>query len=367
MARQDVRPNKHASHCLTYGINVLFQVEKAVKELERKGTKAAAVFVTSPTYHGICSDLSAICHLCQSYGTPVIVDEAHGAHLGFHPQMPKSALQQGADLVVQSTHKVLCSLTQSSMLHISGGIVNRERVRRCLQILQSTSPSMLLLASLDAARAQISKNPETIFNEAMELSIEAKSSIEKIPGISLLDFPSFSSFIAIDPMRLTIGFWKLGLSGYEADEILSRDQRVIPEIVGTRSITIVISMGTCRDHLLRLVAGLKQLSEAFLPILGEVDDGVNNSGHASSPFTNVSVRLSLRDAFFASKRRVNIRESLGEICGELICPYPPGTPVLCPGEIITEKALDYLLLVRVNGGLINGPSDPTLSSIFVCE
>lgn len=343
------------------------QIEKAVKELETKGTKAAAVFVTSPTYHGICSDLSAICHLCHSYGTPVIVDEAHGAHLGFHPQMPKSALQQGADLVVQSTHKVLCSLTQSSMLHISGSIVNRERIRRCLQILQSTSPSMLLLASLDAARAQISKNPETIFNEAMELSTEAKSSIEKIPGISLLDFPSFSSFPAIDPMRLTLGFWKLGLSGYEADEILSRDQKVIPEIVGTRSITIVISMGTCRDHLLRLVAGLKQLSEAFLPFLGEVDDGVINSGQEPLPFTNVSVQLSVRDAFFASKRRVNIRESLGEICGELICPYPPGTPVLCPGEIITEEALDYLLGVRVNFGLIAGPSDPTLSSIFVCE
>ncbi|KAF8369445.1 hypothetical protein HHK36_032538 [Tetracentron sinense] len=157
------------------------QVEKAIEEMAMDGQKAAAVLVTSPTYHGICSNVSEIAKLCHSHGIPIIVDEAHGAHLGFHPELPNSALEQGADLVVQSTHKVLCSFTQSSMLHMSGDIVDRERICICLQTLQSTSPSPLLLASLDAARAQLSENPETIFNKAVELAVEATNQIKRIP------------------------------------------------------------------------------------------------------------------------------------------------------------------------------------------
>ncbi|XP_057980253.1 uncharacterized protein LOC131166044 [Malania oleifera] len=342
----------------------LLQVEKAIKELEKEGQKAAAVFVTSPTYHGVCSDLSRISQVCHSHGIPLIVDEAHGAHLGFHPSLPKSALQQGADLAVQSTHKVLCSLTQSSMLHMSGNIVDRERICRCLQMLQSTSPSYLLLASLDAARAQISDRPAIIFDKAIKLAVEAKNAIEDIPCISVLDNLSFSDFPVIDPLRLTIGVWQLSLSGYKADEILDRDHGVISELVGTQSITFAVNLGTCRDHLQRLVLGINCLSASSIPAKG-VEERMEASQYVL--FADVSMSLSPREAFFASKRRVNIRESLGEICGELICPYPPGIPVLMPGEVITERGLDYLLQVRSKGALISGASDSLLSSIVVCN
>ncbi|KAL0337157.1 UNVERIFIED_CONTAM: Arginine decarboxylase [Sesamum calycinum] len=229
---------------------------------------------------------------CVNNKIPLIVDEAHGAHFGFHPQLPISALAQGADLVVQSTHKVLCSLTQSSMLHVSGNIVDREKICRCLQTLQSSSPSYLLLASLDAARAQLSDNHGTIFNQAIELALEAK--------------------------------------GFEADNILYRD------------------------------FGLKYLSATFLPADGSVirsDDVVN-----LAVFDDVNMVLSPRDAFFARKRKVSIEESLGEICGELICPYPPGIPVLVPGEVITERALQYLLHVKSKGATISGAADRYLST-----
>jgi arginine/lysine/ornithine decarboxylase len=329
-----------------------------------EGRKAAAVFVTSPTYHGICSNLTEISELCHSHGIPLIVDEAHGAHLGFHPQMPNSALQQGADLAVQSTHKVLCSLTQSSMLHMSGNIVDSERIRRCLQTLQSTSPSYLLLASLDAARAQLSENPDTIFIKAMELAFEAKYLIKEIPGISVLDLASFSNFPAIDPLRLTIGFWQLGLSGYEADEMLCSDHGIICELVGTRSITFAINLGTSRDHIQRLVLGIKHLTGTHAPVHGDKGRVLHNG---CTPFADVKMSLIPRDAFFASKKKVSIAECLGEVCGELICPYPPGIPVLIPGEVITEKALDYLLDVRSKGAVITGASDPLLTSIVVCN
>ncbi|GLT80295.1 hypothetical protein SLA2020_517430 [Shorea laevis] len=340
------------------------QIEKAIKELEMEGRKAAAVFVTSPTYHGICSNLGEISKLCHSHGIPVIVDEAHGAHLGLHPQLPLSALQQGADLAVQSTHKVLCSLTQSSMLHMSGNIVDRERICRCLQTLQSTSPSYLLLASLDAARAQLSEKPGTLFNEAMDLAIKAKHCIKRIPGISVLESPTFPMFPFIDPLRLTIGFWQLGLSGFEADKILDRDDRIICELVGTQSITFSINLGTSSEHIQRLLSGIQKLSECYMSSKS-IEERVEHGD--SAPFTFINMILNPREAFFAHKRKVAIGESLGRICGELICPYPPGIPVMIPGEIITEKALDYLLLVRSKGAMVSGASDPLLSSIVVCD
>ncbi|CAL8990326.1 unnamed protein product [Prunus brigantina] len=340
------------------------QAKTAIKEVEKEGQKPAAVLVTSPTYHGICSDLSEITQLCHSHGIPVIVDEAHGAHLGFHPQMPNSAMHQGADLAVQSTHKVLCSLTQSSMLHMSGSLVDREKISRCLQTLQSTSPSYLLLASLDAARAQISENPETIFGKALQLAIETKSMIRKISGISVLDAQSFPNFPAIDPLRLTIGFQQLGLSGYEADEILYEDHEIICELVETQSITFAMNLGTCREHVQRLVSGIKHLAaaSASAPAAKRKIEGGN-----SALFADIETSLIPRDAFFSGKRRVSIENSLGEVCGELICPYPPGIPVMVPGETITKEALDYLLDVRSKGAVISGASDPQLSSIVVCN
>lgn len=340
------------------------QVEMAIQELKMEGRKPAAVFVTSPTYHGICSNLREISQLCHSHGVPLIVDEAHGAHLGFHPQMPDSALQQGTDLAVQSTHKVLCSLTQSSMLHMSGNLVDREKICQCLQMLQSTSPSYLLLSSLDAARHQLSENPEAIFDEALQMALDAKNTIRGLPGISVLDSLSFPKFPAVDPLRLTIGFGWLGLSGYEADEILYEDHEIICELVGTSSITFAFNLGASREHVDRLVSGVKHVVSSAASTQGAVAR-VDHS--ISAPFADFETSVIPRDAFFASKRRVSIENSLGEVCGELICPYPPGIPVMIPGETITERALDYLLDARKKGAMISRASDPQLSTIVVCN
>ncbi|WJX51590.1 hypothetical protein P8452_37771 [Trifolium repens] len=339
------------------------QVLNAIQELEFKGKKAAAVFVTSPTYHGVCSNLCDISELCHSRKIPLIVDEAHGAHLGFHSKLPSSALQQGADLIIQSTHKVLCSLTQSSMLHMSGDIVDKEKISRCLQTLQSTSPSYLLLASLDAARSQLGESPEIVFDQAIALANEAKCLLKRIPGISVLDNSSFPNFPAFDPLRLTIGFWELGISGYKANEVLCRDFGIVRELVGNKSITYVLNLGTCRDHVQRLILGVKYLAATCSTIQQPKDRLLLD--HA--PFDDIIMRLTPRDAFFASKRKVTVKESIGKVSGELICPYPPGIPVLIPGEVITERAVDYLLNVRSKGADITGASDPLLSSIVVCN
>ncbi|KAF7115614.1 hypothetical protein RHSIM_RhsimUnG0051500 [Rhododendron simsii] len=309
---------------------LLWQVDKAIQELEKEGQKPAAVFVTSLTYHGVSINLTKISKLCHLRRIPLIVDEAHGAHLGFHPRLPYPALHQGADIAVQSTHKVLCSLTQSSMLHMLGNIVDRERICRCLQTLQSTSPSYLLLASFDAARAQLSANSGTVFNQALELAVETKNTINEIPGISVLDFPSFSNFPAIDPLRLSIGVWLLGLSGFEADEILCRDYGVVPELIGIRSITLAVTLGTCRKHIQRLVSGLRNLSATnFLPAIhqGEKGDDMEYAVPFNNDNNSGSIRLSPREAFFARKRKLR----------------------------------------RCKGAVISGAADPLLSSIVICS
>lgn len=268
-------------------------------------SKPAAVLVVSPSYHGICSDIGAISKFNHKNKIPVIVDEAHGAHFGFHQQLPISALAQGADIVVQSTHKVLCSLSQSSMLHLSGNLIDRERICRCLQTLQSSSPSYLLLASLDAATAQPSDNQGTVFDKAIELAVEMRSMIKEIPGISLIGILNFPKFPAIDPLRVTVGMQHLGLSGFEADDILCRDFGVVSELVGTQSITLAFKLGTKREHVLKLVSGLKYLSATFPPTDASVKRAMELTNLAL--FNDIDLILSPRDAFFAHKRKLALR------------------------------------------------------------
>ncbi|KAK3145487.1 hypothetical protein QOZ80_3BG0253430 [Eleusine coracana subsp. coracana] len=310
-------PEYNSGWDIAGGITPL-EVDKAVKELVEDGKKIGAVIVTSPTYHGVCSNVQGIVSVCQPRGIPVIVDEAHGAHFRFNDSLPSTAIEQGADLAVQSTHKVLCSLTQSSMLHMAGDLVDADKVSQCLQILQSSSPSYLLLSSLDAARAQLSGNAN-IFDEPL---------------------------------------------GYEADDILYEDHHIVSELVGTQAVTFAVNIGTRLQDIQKLVYCAKQLSEKYF--------FANNTrlikeNRVCSPLEKISMQLTPREAFFTKKRRVNIEDSFNEICGELICPYPPGIPVLIPGEVVTHDSLSYLMNVKNQGIKISGSSDAELNSIMVCD
>ncbi|XP_051113749.1 uncharacterized protein LOC127239580 [Andrographis paniculata] len=340
------------------------QVNSAIEESMVKGRKVAAVFMTSPTYHGVCSNVADIARVCHSHGIILIVDEAHGAHFKFHPDMPMTALDQGADISIQSTHKVLGSFSQSSMLHIAGNIVDRERLHKCIHILQSTSPNWLLLASLDASRHQLSANRDTLFSEPLFLANTTKSSLAKIPGITILDLSAFpGNFPAIDPLRITVGVWQLGLSGFQANKILDNELGIIPELVGTKSVTLAFSQGTVRHHVDKLVKGIKYLSIRFSGLARPARVLANPMAAA---FGNTVMVLSPREAFFAMKTKMKFENCPGKICGEFVCPHPPGIPVLVPGELITKKALEYLREIIDNGGYVMGTADPMLSSIVVC-
>ncbi|KMT17635.1 hypothetical protein BVRB_2g035840 [Beta vulgaris subsp. vulgaris] len=336
------------------------EVKRAIEELESEGLKPGAVFITSPTYQGVCNNIKEISALCHLHNIPLIVDEAHGAHFGFHPSLPSSALQQGADVVIQSTHKVLFSLTQSSMLHVSdNSFIDKDKISKCLESLQTTSPSSLLLASLDATTSKLKENPTSIFDNTIKLAKEAKNTIQQIPGLSVFEST------CIDPLRVTIGFNDLGLSGYEVDDFIYRDQKVISELPGSCFITFPFTPQTGREHIDRLILAFRHLSSSFTrhQVKKELKTGVD-----LEPWNVVNcMKLSPREAFFIRKRRVDIKDVVGKICGELICPFPPGIPIMTPGEVISDRVMHILLQSKANGAKIIGASDPLLSSLLICD
>ena len=333
----------------------------AVKFALEQHPDTKAVMLVYPTYYGVCSDLAAIAAIVHSYGIPLLVDEAHGAHFGFHPDLPPAALTIGADLTVQSTHKLLGALTQSAMLHVNSSLIDVAEIGRSLRLLQSTSPSYLLLASLDAARHQMALHGEQLMSETIELAKIARAKIAQIDRLSVVKLdPHTDGCKYLDPTRLTVTVTGLNLTGFADDEILTEELGIVAELPSLRHLTFMISLGNRQVDIDRLVWGLTQLSTkhaADLPL------DLTSVELADRVFTTTIVTP--RQASRSPATTVPIYRAIGRISAESICPYPPGIPVLIPGEIITAHAVKYLQQILDLGGEIVGGSDPTLTQLRV--
>jgi len=332
-----------------------------------------AVMMVSPTYHGVCGDVGAIAKLVHQHNIPLLVDEAHGPHFAFHPDLPPSALSVGADIAVQSTHKVLGAMTQASMLHLVGQRVDAQRLSKALQLLQSTSPSYLLLASLDAARQQVALHGQQLMTQTLQLAHQAISTISQIPRLSILEPIKTPGFFALDRTRLTVQVSELGLSGFEVDAIFHEKLGVTAELPTLQHLTFIISLGNTEADIERLV-------QAFRTIVQERENDSPQSRNAlgkvferwkaelmfihPSTFT-LYPSLSPREAFFSAVDTLPIEQTLDRISAELVCPYPPGIPALMPGEVINPAAIEYLQQVLSLGGKLTGCSDPNLKSLRV--
>lgn len=325
---------------------------------------AKAVMMVYPTYYGVCGDVGAIATLAHQYNIPLLVDEAHGAHFAFHPDLPTPALAGGADLTVQSIHKVLGAMTQASMLHVQGSLVDIDRVSKALQLLQSTSPSYLLLASLDAARQQMAMQGQQLMDRTLHLADDARTRISQIPGLSVLQSAEKTpGFVALDSTRLTIRVSGLGLTGFAADEILGQ-HCVIAELPSLQHLTFIITLGNTEADIERLVQSFTTLAKEHrrtsLPLKTSVSYNV-----AAMPNIEQLVCISPREAFFAPRETLPVEKTCDRISAELVCPYPPGIPVLMPGEVITPAALDYLQQIQAMGGFISGSADASLRTLKV--
>ncbi|QDZ40251.1 aminotransferase class I/II-fold pyridoxal phosphate-dependent enzyme [Euhalothece natronophila Z-M001] len=333
---------------------------EAVKQTLSQHQDAKAIFIVSPTYQGVCADIPPLATLAHSYNLPLIVDAAHGAHFGFHPQLPVSPLTQGADIVIQSLHKTLGALTQASLLHLQDKRVNPSRLSTALQCLQSSSPSHLLLASLDAAREQVETQGKHLFDYTLDLASRGKAEIEKISDLSLFN-PSLpqAGCYDLDATRITINVEQLGLTGFAADEILHNELGVTAELPTAKTLTFVVTFGNTVADIEALITGLTQLRQ-YQPETSLVP--LKLSG-----LPPLAECISPRKAFFQEKTVLPLADTVGKISAELVCPYPPGIPVLIPGERITIEALNYLQQVFQLGRniTITGCSDVTLKQLQV--
>ncbi|MEL6492144.1 MAG: aminotransferase class I/II-fold pyridoxal phosphate-dependent enzyme [Cyanobacteria bacterium J06621_3] len=330
-----------------------------------------AVLIVSPTYEGLSSYVGTIAELAHRNNIPLIVDEAHAPHFAFHPGLPPSALAQGADIAIQSTHKVLSAFTQAAMMHVQGDRIDRQRLSQALQLTQSTSPSYLLLGSLDAARHQMATHGNALLQKTFQLAKRASLALQKLPGIRVLrpslERPDFHG----DCTRLTINVAKLDLTGFEADDILHTQHGVTAELPTLHNLTFIISIGNTARDIERLIHAVTTLCQAYQPLAKATSfsfysDAMCQLLHQALSNQSESC-LSPRQAFFAPKVSLPLQQAMGQICGETICPYPPGIPVLRPGERITAGAIAYLQATLTAGGIITGCSDPKLKTILVVE
>ena len=314
-----------------------------------------AVMLVSPNYFGVCGELEKMVAIAHSFEIPLLVDAAHGAHLGFHPDLPISALQAGADLVVQSTHKMAGSLTQSSILHLQGDRVNIAQIDRALEILRSTSPNLLLMISLDVARRQMATQGNGLLSETLRLSREVRSQLQQIPKL-----PTFNQIEipTLDETRLTVMVNQLGITGFEVDEYFHAQLNVIAEMPTLTQLVFSFSIGNTQADSDRLVAAFQKL--------------VNLEGGASRrpldhSFLIPDSLLTPRQAYFAKTKRVNLHNAIGNISAESLCPYPPGIPLVCIGEKVTEEVVEILQAILRSGGVVNGASDRSLKTILVID
>jgi arginine/lysine/ornithine decarboxylase len=316
----------------------------------RAHAQARVVALTSPNYYGIAADLPTIVAAGRRHGKVLIVDEAHGPHLHFHPSLPPSAVDAGADLTVQSTHKIVGGMTQASMLHIKGTVVDAGRVAGILQMLQSTSPSYILMASLDLARMQMATEGRKLLGRAIELAEEARARINRIPGLRCLDTQQVKEWgdLTLDATKLTISVKELGLTGYAASQLLNTEFDIQVEMADLFNLLVIVSIGDRRDDLDRLVQALEALAHrahgsAFIPEILPIPP-IHESRLACSP----------REAYFGDYAYLPLARAAGRVACDIVTIYPPGIPILVPGEEISPAAVEYLQFLGRHGARIDG-------------
>lgn len=335
------------------------RTEDYIRAME-ENPDAVALFVINPTYFGICSDLERIVAEAHKRDMIVMVDEAHGAHLAFNDALPKSSMQCGADIAAISMHKTCGSLTQSSALLIKGNRVDYTRIRKAYTMFGSTSPSHLLLASLDASRKTMALQGRRILNRNLKLAEYARQKLNAIPGVSVLEKTyceqKGSGRFAFDETRLVIRVDGLRKSGFDIYKELRKNYNIQVELAETYLVLAILAIGSTKEDVDRLVAAFSDLS------LRSYQKGQRHR-LPTLRYEYADIAISPREAYFADFTVVPIAQAEGRISCESVMIYPPGIPILIPGERITKPIIDtYRYYVKVKGTIM---CDSAVGSIKV--
>ena len=347
-----VNPDVNNTLGIALGMSVS-QVEQAILE----NPDAKAVMVNNPTYYGICSDLKKITELAHAHGMLVLVDEAHGTHFYFGDNFPLTAMAAGADMASVSMHKSGGSLTQSSFL-LMGRNVNSDYMRQIVNLTQTTSASYLLLSSLDISRKRLALHGRDIFSKTVEMAESAREEINAIGGYyaysrELINGDSIYDF---DISKLSIFTLPIGLAGIEVYDLLRDEYDIQIEFGDIGNILAYISVGDRNRDIERLISALSEIKRRF---------GKTESGLLTQEYINPIVAETPRNAFYGGKRSLPLDEAAGCVCSEFVMCYPPGIPILAPGELITDEIIKYIKYAKEKGCSMTGTEDINIERLNV--
>jgi len=350
-----VNPDVDKKLGIALGMNIS-QVEKAIKE----NPDAVAILVNNPTYYGICSNLRKIVEIAHAHNMMVLVDEAHGTHFYFGENMPVTAMAAGADMASVSMHKSGGSLTQSSFL-LAGPNVSAGYVRQVINLTQTTSASYLLMASLDISRRNLALRGRESFRLVKQIAEYARTEINKIGGYyaygtELINGDSVYDF---DTTKLTVYTLDIGLAGIEVYDLLRDEYDIQLELGDIGNVLAYISIGDRMREVERLVSALYDIKRRY---------SKDRTGLFDHEYINPQVVLTPQEAFYAAKEEmIPIRETNGRVCTEFVMSYPPGIPILAPGERITQEIIDYILYAKEKGCSLTGPEDEKCERLNVIK
>lgn len=349
-----VSPGIHQKLGIPLGMSV-FDVKRAIEE----HPDAKAILVNNPTYYGVCSHLREIVRLAHSHGMLVLADEAHGTHFYFGENLPMAAMQAGADMAAVSMHKTGGSLTQSSFL-LCGKQVHGGYARQVINLTQTTSGSYLLLSSLDIARKNLSLHGKEMFAQTLELAAYAREEINKLGG-----YYAFSKEIVdgdvvydFDCTKLSVYTRDIGLAGIEVYDILRDEYGIQIEFGDIGNILAIISAGDRRLEIERLISALSEIKRLH---------ATDKAGMLEHEYITPQVVLAPQQAFYSHKQSVPMEQSGGTVCGEFVMCYPPGIPILAPGERITDEILEYIAYAKEKGCFLTGTQDMEIRSIQIVK
>jgi lysine decarboxylase len=326
---------------------------------------AVAAMVVSPTYFGACADVAGLAEVAHERGVPLVVDEAWGAHLHFHPALPADALSSGADLVTSSTHKIVGSLTQAAMLHLgAGGRIDPAVVDRCVSLVETTSPSGLLSGSLDAARRQAFVHGAELLGKTLAAAAATREAIGRLPGLAVLDESMVGrpGIAGWDPLRLAIDVRETGSTGYRLAKTAFYTSGIDLELYSENVVVAIFGVGEpAATAGARLVAGLRRAIGEL-----EAEPGAPDEKLAPPPPWGELV-LTPREAFLGPQEVIAFEAAAGRIAAEGLAAYPPGIPNVLPGERLTAETLDYIRKSVAHGGYVRGGSDRELKTLRVAR
>jgi len=323
---------------------------------------AAGALIVSPTPYGTCADIGAIADICHERGRPLIVDEAWGAHLPFHPELPTWAMDAGADVCVVSVHKMGAGFEQGSVFHLQGDLIDPPHLAACADLLMTTSPNVLVYAAMDGWRRQMALAGEELLGGAVRLSRALRDEIEQMPGLHVLEDELVRAEAShdLDPLQVLIDVSGLEISGYQAADWLRDQHRLDVGLSDHGRIMATLSLADDEQTATRLRDGLEQLVAAASALPTPSPVRLPDPGQLELESVEVP-----RDAFFAAAEAVPARQAVGRIAAEQITPYPPGIPVILPGERINSEVIEYLLSGLKAGMVLPDPADPSLETVRV--